>query len=299
MDIKKTDIFGGIGVLAVQLIIQWIGYAFKKNNLNLVIGFLFAIVISFLLVTIWILRRKLKELNKNHIEQAEHLKQTENNLTKHIEQLTESTLDMTHEIDILNQEIEKLEQDLELFNNKCAYYISTDTVNKKILYSLKHNKNYDTAELQALISEIEYIFRDDVFSKTAKMNTSIFAKNPSDFYSILLSTKHSPGTIKKLKLDKKSLVGVAFNEKRVIYCGDIDNRKPDIPFVELDRNRKYQSILAIPLIIDDSTEFVMVITCTNRNCLEETYNKYQDVIQRYLELLCILLFISSDKEKLK
>lgn len=299
MDIKKTDVFGGIGVLAVQLIIQWIGYAFKKNNLNLVIGFLFAIVISFLLVTIWILRRKLKELNKNHIEQAEYLKQTENNLTKRIEQLTESALDMTHEIDILNQEIEKLEQDLELFNNKCAYYISTDTVNKKILYSLKHNKNYDTAELQALISEIEYIFRDDVFSKTAKMNTSIFAKNPSDFYSILLSTKHSPGTIKKLKLDKKSLVGVAFNEKRVIYCGDIDNRKPDIPFVELDRNRKYQSILAIPLIIDDSTEFVMVITCTNRNCLEETYNKYQDVIQRYLELLCILLFISSDKEELR
>ena len=119
--------------------------------------------------------------------------------------------------------------------------------------------------MQSIISDIEFIFRDDVFSKNAKINTSIFYKNTSDTYTILISTKHSPGTIEKLKLDKKSLVGTAFNEKKVIYCGDIDNRKADFPFIELDGTRQYQSILAVPLIIDDTTEFMLVhvITITN------------------------------------
>ena len=44
MDIKKTDVFGGIGVLVIQLIINGIGYAFQKNNINLVIGIIFAVV---------------------------------------------------------------------------------------------------------------------------------------------------------------------------------------------------------------------------------------------------------------
>lgn len=296
MDIKKTDVFGGIGVLIIQLIINLVVYAFQKDNLILAIGILFALVISVLLVIIWTEKRKIRQLNDSQKQQEVSWEENKNKLLQQIGTLKEEIDALTLERDEVSCESKKFEQDLELYNNKCAYYIDTNSVNKKILYSLKHNKKCDNVELQSLIAEIEYIFRDDVFSKNAKFNTSIFAINQSNLYSIILSTKHSPGTIEKLNLDQNSLVGVAFNERKVIYCGDIDNRKPDIPFVELDGSRQYKSILAIPLIIDDTTEFVMIITCTNRNCLLETYNKYQDVIQRYLELLCILLFISSDKE---
>ena len=299
MDIKKTDVFGGIGVLIIQLIINAIVYAFQKNNINLIVGIILAIVISIFIVTVWILKRKIKKQNENHAQLSSNWETEKNNLIQKNEALIEKTEDAEHERDEIAQDLEKTEQDLELYSNQCAYYANTRTINRKILYSLKHAKKCDVGELQSLISEIEYIFRDDVFSKNAKINTSIFSKNDPDSYSILLSTKHSLGTIDKLKLDKSSLVGVAFNEKRVIYCGDIDNRKPDIPFVELDAERQYKSILAIPLVIDDSTEFVLVITCTNINCLEETYNKYREVIQRYLELLCVLLFISSNKEEAK
>jgi hypothetical protein len=299
MDIKKTDVFGGIGVLVIQLIINAIVYAFQKNNINLVIGIIFAVVLSIFIVTVWILRRKIKKQNESHAHLSSSWEAEKNDLIEKNKLLIEKSEDTEHERDEIAQDLEIVEQDLELYNNQCAYYANTQTINKKILYSLKHNKKCDVGELQSLISEIEYIFRDDVFSKNAKINTSIFSKNASNLYSILLSTKHSLGTIDKLKLDNSSLVGVAFNEKRVIYCGDIDNRKPDIPFVELDAGRQYKSILAIPLVIDDTTEFVMVITCTNINCLEETYNKYREVIHRYLELLGVLLFISSNKEEAK
>ena len=299
MDIKKTDVFGGIGVLVIQLIINAIVYAFQKNNINLVIGIIFAVVLSIFIVTVWILRRKIKKQNESHAHLSSSWEAEKNDLIEKNKLLIEKSEDTEHERDEIAQDLEIVEQDLELYNNQCAYYANTQTINRKILYSLKHNKKCDVGELQSLISEIEYIFRDDVFSKNAKINTSIFSKNASNLYSILLSTKHSLGTIDKLKLDNSSLVGVAFNEKRVIYCGDIDNRKPDIPFVELDAGRQYKSILAIPLVIDDTTEFVMVITCTNINCLEETYNKYREVIHRYLELLGVLLFISSNKEEAK
>jgi len=299
MDIKKTDVFGGIGVLVIQLIINAIVYAFQKNNINLVIGIIFAVVFSIFIVTVWILRRKIKKQNESHAHLSSSWEAEKTDLIEKNKLLIEKSEDTEHERDEIAQDLEIVEQDLELYNNQCAYYANTQTINRKILYSLKHNKKCDVGELQSLISEIEYIFRDDVFSKNAKINTSIFSKNASNLYSILLSTKHSLGTIDKLKLDNSSLVGVAFNEKRVIYCGDIDNRKPDIPFVELDAGRQYKSILAIPLVIDDTTEFVMVITCTNINCLEETYNKYREVIHRYLELLGVLLFISSNKEEAK
>ena len=299
MDIKKTDVFGGIGVLVIQLIINAVVYAFQKNNINLVIGIIFAVVFSIFIVTVWILRRKIKKQNESHAHLSSSWEAEKNDLIEKNKLLIEKSEDTEHERDEIAQDLEIVEQDLELYNNQCAYYANTQTINRKILYSLKHNKKCDVGELQSLISEIEYIFRDDVFSKNAKINTSIFSKNASNLYSILLSTKHSLGTIDKLKLDNSSLVGVAFNEKRVIYCGDIDNRKPDIPFVELDAGRQYKSILAIPLVIDDTTEFVMVITCTNINCLEETYNKYREVIHRYLELLGVLLFISSNKEEAK
>ena len=299
MDIKKTDVFGGIGVLVIQLIINAVVYAFQKNNINLVIGIIFAVVFSIFIVTVWILRRKIKKQNESHAHLSSSWEAEKNDLIEKNKLLIEKSEDTEHERDEIAQDLEIVEQDLELYNNQCAYYANTQTINRKILYSLKHNKKCDVGELQSLISEIEYIFRDDVFSKNAKINTSIFSKNASNLYSILLSTKHSLGTIDKLKLDNSSLVGVAFNEKRVIYCGDINNRKPDIPFVELDAGRQYKSILAIPLVIDDTTEFVMVITCTNINCLEETYNKYREVIHRYLELLGVLLFISSNKEEAK
>lgn len=303
MDIKKTDVFGGIGVLAIQMIANGILYAFQKNNMYLVIGILFAIIVSIFVVIIIGLKRQLKKQEESFNEQIEKLgiddlRKEKDELFESMECFKEKIVDVEHERDEIDQEIERLEQDLELFNNKCEYYINTVWVNRKILYSLKNRKKFENTELQTLIAEIEYIFRDDVFSKKAKMNTSIFMKDEEELYKILVSTKHSPGTIDKLRLDKNSLVGAAFNEKRTIYCGDIDNRRPDIPFVELDGSRQYHSMLAIPLIVEESTEFVLVITCTKINCLEETYNKYQDVIHRYLELLCILLFISSDKEEL-
>jgi GAF domain-containing protein len=303
MGIKKTDVFSGIGVFVIQMIANGIWYAFQKNNIYLGIGILFAIIVSVFVMIIIALKRKLKKQEESFNEQIDELgiddlRKEKEELLKSMECLKNRISDVEQERDEIEQEIERLDQELELFKNKCEYYINTDSVNRKILYSLKNKKKYETTELQTLVAEIEYIFRDDVFSKKAKMNTSIFRKDNQGLCTILLSTKHSPGTMDKLKLDVDSLVGTAFNEKRTIYCGDINNRRPDVPFVELDGGRQYHSILAIPLIVDDSTEFVLVITCTNINCLEETYNKYQDVIQRYLELLCILLFISSDKEEL-
>ena len=47
----------------------------------------------------------------------------------------------------------------------------------------------ENIELQALIAEIEYIFRDDVFSKNAKMNTSIFLQDDKGQCKILVSTR--------------------------------------------------------------------------------------------------------------
>lgn len=302
MDIKRTDVFGGIGVLAIQMIANGILYAFQKNNVYLAIGILFAIVVSIFVAIILSLKRKLKKQEEHFKEQIDRLgiddlRRERDELVKSMEIQKERIVDLEHERDEIDHGFERVEQELELFENKCEYYKNTVTINRKILYLLKNKKKCDNAEVHNLIAEIEYIFRDDVYSQKAKINTSIFRKDEQELCTILVSTKHSPGTIDRLKLDKDSLVGTAFNEKRIIYCGDITNRRPDVPFVELDGSRQYQSILAIPLTVDDSTEFVLVITCTNVNCLEDTYNKYQDVIHRYLELLCIILFISSDKEE--
>ena len=304
MDIKKTDVFGGIGVFVIQMIANGICYAFEKNNMYLVIGIIVAVIVSVFIVIIFSLKRKLKMQEESFNEQieklgVEDLRKEKDELIKSIDCLKERILDVEQERDEIDQEIKRLDQDLELFKNKCEYYINTDSVNRKILYLLKNQKKYDNTELQALIAEIEYIFRDDMFSKTAKINTSVFVKDNQGQCAILVSTKHSPGTIDKLRLGNDSLVGTAFDEKRTIYCSDIENRSRDFPFVDLENDRQYQSILAIPLIVEHSVEFVLVITCTKINCLEGTFNKYQDVIQRYLELLCVLLFISSDKEGLK
>ena len=45
------------------------------------------------------------------------------------------------ERDDINQEIDSLEQEIELLKNKCEYYINTASVNRKILYSLKIERN--------------------------------------------------------------------------------------------------------------------------------------------------------------
>ena len=55
-----------------------------------------------------------------------------------------------------------------------------------------------------------------------------------------------------MRLDKGSLVGTAFRKKNNLLW-DIDNRKADVPFLDLD-DRQYQSILAIPLSVNDTTE---------------------------------------------
>lgn len=149
---------------------------FQKNNMYLVIGIVFALIVSVFVVIIISLNRKLKKQEEYYNEEIEKLgiddlKKEKDELLKSMEYLKERISDVEHERDDIEQEIERLEQELELFKNKCEYYINTVSVNRKILYSLKNNKKYENTELQTLISEIEYIFRDDVFSKTAKMNT--------------------------------------------------------------------------------------------------------------------------------
>ena len=46
MDIKKTDVFSGIGVFTIQMIANGIWYAFQKNKIFLTIGIIFAVIIS-------------------------------------------------------------------------------------------------------------------------------------------------------------------------------------------------------------------------------------------------------------
>ena len=52
MDIKKTDVFSGIGVFTIQMIANGIWYAFQKNKIFLTIGIIFAVIISIFIVII-------------------------------------------------------------------------------------------------------------------------------------------------------------------------------------------------------------------------------------------------------
>ena len=182
MDIKKTDVFSGIGVFTIQMIANGIWYAFQKNKIFLTIGIIFAVIISIFIVIIIGLRRKLRVQEEYFDKQIENLgidslKKEKDELLESIASLNDRINDVERERDDINQEIDSLEQEIELLKNKCEYYINTASVNRKILYSLKNRKKYENIELQALIAEIEYIFRDDVFSKNAKMNTSIFLQD--------------------------------------------------------------------------------------------------------------------------
>ena len=73
MDIKKTDVFGGIGVLAIQVIANVILYAFQKNNIFLIIGIIFAIIVSIFVIIIIGLNRKLKKQQDDFKEQIKEL----------------------------------------------------------------------------------------------------------------------------------------------------------------------------------------------------------------------------------
>ena len=250
---------------------------------------IFAFIISASIVIIVCLKRKFKQ---KEIEYNEEI----NTLKKERDELQFKSLDFEQKCVEIEEQVNILEHDMELYNNKCNYYARMDSVNQRILYALKNRRNSENGEVQTLISEIEYIFRDDTFLRNAKMNSSIFVEKQDGNYCILASTRHSTGTIRKLELNEKSLVGATFKDRKVIYCGDLDNRRADFPFVELEGDRKYHSILAIPCCLDDKVEFVLVVTCTKQGCLEETYKKYQDIIHRYLELVGIMMFIKFGKE---
>lgn len=61
MDIKKTDIFSGIGVFIIQIIVNLICYASQKDKVYLFWGMIFAFIISVSIVIIVCLKRKLKQ----------------------------------------------------------------------------------------------------------------------------------------------------------------------------------------------------------------------------------------------
>ena len=172
MDIKKTDVFSGIGVFTIQMIANGIWYAFQKIKYfnywnNICSNYIYFIVI------IIGLRRKLRVQEEYFDKQIENLgidslKKEKDELLESIASLNNRINDVERERDDINQEIDSLEQEIELLKNKCEYYINTASVNRKILYSLKNRKKYENIELQALIAEIEYIFRDDGFFKECK-----------------------------------------------------------------------------------------------------------------------------------
>ena len=73
MDIKKTDVFSGIGVFTIQMIANGIWYAFQKNKIFLTIGIIFAVIISIFIVIIIGLRRKLRVQEEYFDKQIENL----------------------------------------------------------------------------------------------------------------------------------------------------------------------------------------------------------------------------------
>lgn len=74
MDIKKTDVFSGIGVFTIQMIANGIWYAFQKNKIFLTIGIIFAVIISiFIVIIIGLRRRKLRVQEEYFDKQIENL----------------------------------------------------------------------------------------------------------------------------------------------------------------------------------------------------------------------------------
>lgn len=74
MDIKKTDIFSGIGVFLIQIVANIICYALQKNKVYLFLGIIFAFIISVSIVIIVCLKRKLKQKELEYNEEINTLK---------------------------------------------------------------------------------------------------------------------------------------------------------------------------------------------------------------------------------
>ncbi len=281
MNIKKTDVFSGIGIFVLQNILNLAIYAYKQNQIYLMLGIIATVVITIVIVFILVLLRNRKDQ------------------IKQIESLTEENNEYKNENDILNatiQDLDGVKNELELYANKFQLLLPLDDATKKIIYLLKNGKKISKEEIQTAIGQIENIFYNDALIKNVKINTSVFGRNKDGYYVILYSTKHSLGTKEKLKLDEKSFVASACKSNNYMYCGDISNRNPETYFIELSGKRTYNSILAIPIVVDDETEYALVITSTKIDGLDGTYNKYRDVIRKHIDLLAIMIYLASEED---
>lgn len=296
MNIKKSDIFSGLGVFIVQIIIDVLIYLYNHNKKVTV----FCVIVSIIVTALFVWHSHLFKNKKECKLEIEKLKKENADIRQLLsetkEKYEQEKNDLEQAANDAGLQAEFAQMEIEVYQNKCDYFIETESINKKIIYFLKNKIECENTELQKIIDFLENIFKNDAFSNKNRMNTSIFISENDNEFSILISTKHSSATIKNLRLSNDSFVAKSFTDKKVMYCPDITNRKNEVPFVELNNGRKYNSILSIPFIFDDKVEFSFVITCTKSNCLEETYKKYSDVIQKYLEILGILISISGRKE---
>ena len=102
MDIKKTDVFSGIGVFTIQMIANGIWYAFQKNKIFLTIGIIFAVIISIFIVIIIGLRRKLRVQEEYFDKQIENL--GIDSLKKEKDELLESIASLNNRINDVERE---------------------------------------------------------------------------------------------------------------------------------------------------------------------------------------------------
>ena len=288
--LAKTDIFSGIGVALITSIINIIiNILFKDGNADVMKYVVLSVVVFIVVIIVLSV--------KSHIVQND-LQNDRDYYKKETEELEEQCDEFEQKIEDCEQQIEELSQESDLLHSMLSIYDNTKSTINSILYLIKNNQKCDDKELLiTIIKEIEFIFRNDMNSKNAKFNTSMFIQSYPRYYKILLSTNHSQGTINTLALDNDSFVGNTFKKKKYLYFDNISSLPSYIPFVDLDDNRTYNSIISIPFVLDNSTEFALVITSSNFDYLESVYNKYQDVIDMYLKLLCLSWFIYSDREK--
>lgn len=92
MDIKKTDIFSGIGVFIIQIIVNIICYALQKDKVYLFLGMIFAFIISASLVIIVCLKRKFKQKEIEYNEEINTLKKNEMSFNLRVWILSKSVL---------------------------------------------------------------------------------------------------------------------------------------------------------------------------------------------------------------
>lgn len=267
----RTDIFSGIGVFLIQLIINFAVYLYKKNEMLLFLGITLAVFISLLIALVLYLVSLNKQNDIKCKEKDDKINSMDAQINKYL------------------QDLEELSEKENIEYNKCAMFDELEAIANNVAYIISNKKKQNNDTLKNILFYIENIFRDDVFSKNIRINTSIFIKDSNQKYRILASTKHSPETVEKCILGNESFVASAFVGNSVKYCRDIDKRTPDIQFVERDNKRKYKSILAIPCSVGEEIVFVLVITSTKMDSLYDTYDKYKEVLLLYLNLAAILI----------